>query len=191
MSKWEPGTPVVIRGIVHNRVWMALPVTVVEDTADLLITYLRPGTPCKIPGGLIDRKWGGNSSNGSRWDEQDSRQWQLADWTWKHRRFLDFILPDKYYAIFLVWLEETGEFEGWYVNFQLPYQKTLWSIDTLDLEIDLEIDPHGNWQWKDEAEYLVGVKRGSIPAEVAAEVTEAREEIITLFSNGSPLFDSP
>jgi len=189
LRDWKPGTPVIIRGIAHNRVWIAHSVTVVQDTADLLVTYLTPGAPCKVPQGLIDRKWGGATNGGSRWDEQDAGDWQLVDWIWRQRRALIFMPPNKYYAVFLFWLEETEEFEGWYVNFQLPYRKTEWSIDTLDLEIDLIIKPDGTHYWKDEAEYLEGVRRGSIPADVATQIKEAREEVLTLLTTGSPLFD--
>lgn len=69
MEIWRPGTHVVMRGIIHNRIWIAHAVTVVEDTADLLITYLTPGAACKVPQGLIDRKWGGVPNGGSHWDE--------------------------------------------------------------------------------------------------------------------------
>ena len=189
LRDWEPGTQVVMRGIAHNRVWIAHTVTVVQDTPELLIIYLTPGAPCKVSQGLIDRKWGGRANGGSRWDEQDGGQWQLADWRWQHRRALILMPSGKYFAVFLFWLETTGAFEGWYVNFQLPFRKTAWSIDSLDLEIDLIVDPDGAWRWKDEAEYLAGVGRGSIPAGVAARVEEAREEIIALLGSGSPLFD--
>lgn len=189
MSNWQSGTQVVMRGIVHNRVWIAHSVTVVQDAPDLLITYLTPGAACKVPRGLIDRKWGGVANGGSRWDEQDGGNWELADWIWQQRRALILIPPGKHYAVFLFWLEDTGEFEGWYVNFQLPFRKTRWSIDTLDLEIDLFIKPDGSWKWKDEVEYLEGVRRGSIPPDTAQEVAEAREEVMQLIASGSPLFD--
>jgi protein associated with RNAse G/E len=176
---WAPGTEVTIRGVVHNRVWIAHAMTVVEDSSTALITYLTPRAPCKIPKGLLDRKWGGGSNGGSRWDEQDGRQWELVDWRWKHRHSLTFLPVDKFYGIFWFWLEKTGEFECWYVNFQLPFQKSGQCVNTLDLELDLIVRPDGSWYWKDETEYLEGIRRGSIPAEVAGQVEIAREEVIS------------
>lgn len=189
MRDWDAGTPVVIRGIVHNRVWIAHSVTVVQDTADILVAYLTPGAPCKVSQGLIDRKWGGTTNGGSRWDEQDSGDWRLVDWVWRQRRALILLPANKYYAVFLFWPEETDEFEGWYVNFQLPYRKNERSVDTLDLELDLIVKPDGTYHWKDEAEYLEGIRRGFISTDEATRVEEAREEIMTLFAVGSPLFD--
>jgi protein associated with RNAse G/E len=138
---------------------------------------------------LIERKWGGAPNGGSRWDEQDSGRWEMADWVWQQRRALILMPPETYYAVFLFWSDRTSEFEGWYVNFQLPFRRTDWSIDTLDLEIDLIIEPDGSWRWKDEAEYQSGVWRGSIPADVAAEIEKARKEVLSLLSSGSRLFD--
>lgn len=189
MASWEPGTHTVIRGIAHDRVWIAHAVTIVQDTTDLLITYLTPGAPCKVPQGLIERKWGGIPNGGSRWDEQDGRQWKMSDWQWKQRRALILMPPEKYYDVSLFWSDETDEFECWYVNFQLPFRRTDWTIDTLDLELDLIIKLDGTHQWKDEAEYLEGVRRGSIPADTAARVEEAREEVLTLLAAATPLFD--
>lgn len=188
-NDWKPGTQVILRGIAHNKVWIVHPVTVVQDSPDLLVVQLVPGTLCKIPAGLIDRKYSGNGSGHSRWDEQDSREWQMRDWIWQHRRALILLPSEKYYAVYWFWLDSTDEFEGWYVNFQLPFRRTRFSIDTLDLEIDLIIRPDYTHQWKDEAEYLEGVKRGSIAAGVAGKVEKAREEVLNLAMAKSPLFD--
>ena len=189
MKIWAAGTSIVIRGIVHGRVWIAHFVTVVEDAPELLVTYLTPGAPCKVPYGLIERKWGGVPNGASRWEEQDGHRWTMADWEWKRRHALILMPPDTYYGIYLFWSEGSWEFEGWYVNFQLPFRNTGWTIDTLDLELDLIVRPDGTHYWKDEAEYREGVRRGSIPADAAARVEEAREEVLAQVSNGSPLFD--
>lgn len=189
MNRWQPGAQVMLRGVVHNKVWIVLPVTVVQDSPELLAVQLVPGTPCKIPAGLIDRKYSGNGSGHSRWDEQDSREWQMRDWIWQHRRALILLPSEKYYAVYWFWLDSTDEFEGWYVNFQLPFRRTRFSIDTLDLEIDLIIRPDYTHQWKDESEYLEGVRRGSIAAEVAGKVEKAREDVLNLAKVNSPLFD--
>ena len=179
----------MLRGIAHNKVWIVHPVTVVQDSPELLAVQLVPGTPCKIPASLIDRKYSSNASGHSRWDEQDGRQWQMSDWIWQHRRALILLPPQKYYAVYWFWSGAADAFEGWYVNFQLPLGRTPFSIDTLDLEIDLIIRPDHTHQWKDESEYLEGVKRGSIAAEVAGEVEKAREEVLNLVMAESPLFD--
>lgn len=92
-------------------------------------------------------------------------------------------------SVYWFWLEDTDAFEGWYVNFQLPFGRTPFSINTLDLEIDLIIRPDHTYHWKDEREYLEGLRRGSIAAGVAREVARAREEVLNLALAKSPLFD--
>lgn len=191
MTTWLPGTPLALRGIVHNKVWIAHAVRVIEDTDELLAVYLQPGAACKIPSGLIGRKYSGEMNAGSRWDEQDGPGWQLMDWEWQHRSAIILMQPDKYYDVNWFRSADTGLFEGWYVNFQLPFRKTVRTIDTLDLEIDLIVEPDKTSRWKDESEYQEGVRRGSIPAEQARAVEKARLEVVGLIAGGSPLFDDP
>lgn len=52
MNHWQPGDAVVVRGVVHGRVWIAHPMTVVEDSPELVILLLRPHAQCKIPAGV-------------------------------------------------------------------------------------------------------------------------------------------
>ena len=189
MKSWLPGDQIAIRGVIHNRVWIAHPVTVVQDTSDFVAAYLVPGALCKVTRGLIERKWGGVPNGASRWDEQEAKQWEMADHVWRQRRALIFLPPEKHYAVYWFWEDETDTFTGWYVNFQLPFHRTAQTLDTLDLEIDLIIRPDGSWRWKDEEEYWAGVRRGSISAEVAAAVAAAQEEALQLLTGGSPLFD--
>ncbi len=190
MTTWSPGTPVALRGIAHNKVWIAHTVRVIEDTPDRLAVYLQPGAECKIPSGLIPRKYSGRANSGSRWDEQDGGAWQLTDWQWQHRSAVILLQPETYYAVLVFRSAETHEFEGWYINFQRPFCRTATTIDTLDLEIDLVIRPDLSYQWKDEDEYAAGVRRGSISAEDAAHVEQTRADVVRLVYPGSPLFDS-
>ena len=51
MKSWLPGEQIAFRGIVHNCLWIAHPITVVEGTADYVAAYLVPGTLCKVTRG--------------------------------------------------------------------------------------------------------------------------------------------
>lgn len=189
MTPWSPGTPAALRGIARNNVWIAHTVRVIEDTPARLAVYLQPGAECKIPSGLIGRKYSGRANSGSRWDEQDDGAWELTDWQWQHRSTIILLQPATYYAVFVFRSADTHEFEGWYVNFQRPFCRAASTIDTLDLEIDLVIKPDYSYQWKDEDEYAEGVRRGSISATDAAGVEQARRDVLRLIYPGSPLFD--
>ncbi len=43
-AHWVPGDHVVLRQLWPGRVWAAVPATVVEDTASVVVLYVRPGT---------------------------------------------------------------------------------------------------------------------------------------------------
>ena len=177
MERWQAGTQILERGIVRNKVWIVRPVTVIEDDPDQLAILLQPGSPCKIPSFLMNKKTTRNPAGLSRWEEQDSEEWQLCDWVWQTRRILILLRPNKFYAVCWFWLHETNQFEGWYINFQLPYSRTSVGIDTLDLEIDMFILQDFSWQWKDLPEYQSGIERGSISTSIAREVEAARREV--------------
>jgi protein associated with RNAse G/E len=190
-SYWNSGDQVVRRGVVGNRVWIAHPVTVVQDTLAQTILLLTPGSLCKFSAGLIERKYAGNNAvTLSRWGEQDAGQWQLVDWVWRQRRFLIFMEPDAYFSTALVWEHDTDEFLGWYVNFERPFTRTPLGFDTLDLEVDLMVQPDGAWRWKDEAEYREGVRRGSISSAVAQQVEQARVEALHRVQSAASPFDT-
>src|SRR4028118_1239038 len=46
---FNPGTPIIIRETWNDRIWTARPVTVVEDTPELTVLYMAPGTTYKHP----------------------------------------------------------------------------------------------------------------------------------------------
>lgn len=48
-ASWQPETPITVRNIWHGRVFSALPLVVVEDTAELIAAYIPPGTVWKRP----------------------------------------------------------------------------------------------------------------------------------------------
>lgn len=187
---WQPGDPIVVRGIVHGHVWIAHPMTVIEDSPERLILLLRPGTQCRIPAGLIERKYSGASKDSlSRWDEQENPPWQMRDWIWKRNRFLFFKEPGAYFSECIVWHDESDEFLGWYVNFEMPSTRTAIGFDTLDLELDLEVSPAYDYQWKDEGEYEEGVRRGAISPTVAQRVEMDRPTVLERINKRMSPFD--
>src|SRR3954449_3633945 len=70
---WAPGSQIITREILFGKVWTARPVTVVQDTPDLLALYMMPGTIYKHPR-MLDS------------DEVPpimlAREWRLVDVAW-------------------------------------------------------------------------------------------------------------
>jgi protein associated with RNAse G/E len=85
--------------------------------------------------------------------------------------------PRKYYSTIFIWNGTSGQFVCYYINFQLPFRRTPLGFDTLDLDLDLIIDPSLEWEWKDEVEYQDGIRAGGIKAEWVREVEQAKIKV--------------
>lgn len=175
---WNPGDNVALRGIFNGRVWLAQSVIVVKDSAEETILLLTPGAQCVNPDGWWQWR-DGDDFRADRWTEMKNNTWALREFTWETNRLLMFLEPQKYYGTFYFWNQATDEFLCYYINFQLPYQRSHCGFDTLDLEIDLVIDPSFNWHWKDEDAYHAGIKAGCIQDQWVKEIKHAEQEILT------------
>ena len=181
---WEPGDTVVWRGIYRNRVWHATPTTVVRDTTGELVLVLTPGTPC-----MAEVDYARSKKNGKRrWDFKHE-DWKLEHFTWHTNRLLFLMEPDKFYSPVLFWNHETNEFLCYYINFQLPFQRGHSAINTLDLDLDIVIDPDFNYQWKDVDDYEKGIKAGVILPEWVDKIETAKVEVLEKLENRQYPFD--
>jgi hypothetical protein len=79
------------------------------------------------------------------------------------------------------------DFVGWYVNFELPYDETQYGLQTMDLILDLLIDPTGTPQLKDQADYAEALQRGIL--DVPVELEEEKARVQRQFELGRGAFD--
>ena len=173
---WNPGDSIALRGTVDGRLWLAQSVIVVQDTADETILLLTPGAQCAFPDGYW--RWRrDDNSQGTRWDDAKSHAWTLREFAWQTNRLLMFLEPRKYYSTWYFWDHATDRFLCYYVNFQLPYRRSHCGFDTLDLELDLVIDPSFTWKWKDEDDYREGIRQGCIGEQWVEEIERAKGEV--------------
>jgi hypothetical protein len=169
---WKPGDCVALRGIYRERVWSAQPGIVVKDSPEEVALAISPGVECMVPRGYSKGKKG----DWRRWDYKKEK-WDLESFIWHTNRFLVLLEPQKYYATFYIWKADTGEFQCYYINFQLPFRRSHCGFDTLDLELDIVIDPECQWRWKDEEDYQKGIDCGIILKEWTEEIESAKKEI--------------
>lgn len=122
------------REVWHGRPWAAMPVIVVRDEPELLVTYLPQGAPLgfadgDFPGGA--HPWNGKGA-------------------WRGHGTLMLQRPAEAHAIWVFWRGRERTFAGWYVNLQAPAQRWEHGYDTLDHELDIWIPGGGDeWVWKD------------------------------------------
>jgi len=169
---WRSGDVIVWRGIFRNRVWHAQPVIVVKDSPEELCVTLLPGTECVAPEGYLD----GKDSTKRRWSFKD-KDWKLENYAWRTNRLLILLEPDTYYSTMYFWRADSNDFLLYYINFQLPFQRSHCGIDTLDLDLDLIINPDFSFRWKDEDDYQKAIDNEVIMPEWMQEIEIAKKEI--------------
>ena len=115
----------------------------------------------------------------------------------------DWILEDKLWDVSNLWLLREGEWHatwvsflesgeqwGWYVNFQEPFHRTPQGIRTMDLALDIIVEPdRGGWRWKDEDEFELFRARGLIDEAAARHVLDDADSVIEQIALDSPPFN--
>ena len=166
----------MLRGIVRDQVWLAQSVIVVKDAPQETVLLLLPGAQCAFPRGYPH--WRNKDYPGeTRWQEASHTPIVLKELAWHTNRILIFLEPEKYYACFLFWEHASGLFDSYYINFQLPFRRSHCGFDTLDLDLDIVIDPEYHWQWKDVDEYQAGIREGGILDEWVQGIQRSQAEV--------------
>lgn len=169
---WKPGDIVSWRGIYRERVWHAQTTIVVKDTPDEIILTLLPGTECIAPEGYLD----GKDSAKRRWNFKDT-DWEIQKYSWRTNRLLVLLEPEKYYSIMHFWDDASNEFLCYYINFQLPFKRSHNTVDTLDLDLDIIINPDLGFEWKDEDDYQKAIDHGVIFPEWVQGIEDAKQDV--------------
>jgi protein associated with RNAse G/E len=169
---WKPGDVIAWRGIYRECVWHAQTVIVVKDSQDETVVALLPGTECMAPEGYLQ----GKQSDKRRWNFKD-KYWELEKYDWRTNRLLILLEPNKFYSTMYFWDHATNEFLCYYVNFQRPFRRSAIGIDTLDLDLDLIINPDFSFEWKDEEDYQKAINHAIIPPEWIQGIENAKGDI--------------
>lgn len=170
---WQLGDVLAWRGIYRNRVWHAQTVIVVKDMPEEIVVVLLPGTECIAPEGYLN----GKNKSKRRWDFKD-KTWELEKYAWHTNRLLMLLEPEKYYSTIYFWNGDSNEFLCYYINFQLPFQRSHCGIDTLDLDLDLIIHLDFSYEWKDIEDYQKAIDQEIILPEWTREINLAKKEIL-------------
>lgn len=151
--RWQPGDQIVRRELCLGRPWLGQAAFVVEDSGELLALYVAEGSELAYPEG----DWPGGRHP---W-EGKSR--------WRGHGVLQLQRPGEAHAVWLFWHGVERSLSCWYVNLQAPFERTEVGVDTQDHELDIVIQPGGEWRFKDEEWLDRWVELGRwTPAEVAA-----------------------
>jgi uncharacterized protein len=181
---WKSGDVVVWRGIYRNQVWHAQAVIVVKDSSEETVVALLPGTECMMSAGYSTEK----KNSKRRWDYKE-KQWELEKIHWHTNRLLFLLAPGRFYSTILFWDDESNQFVCYYINFQVPFQRSHCGIDTLDLDLDLIINPDHSYEWKDIDDYEKGIETAIILPEWIQGIEESKQEIFARLEKRQYPFD--
>jgi protein associated with RNAse G/E len=170
---WKPGDIIAWRGIFRKRIWHVQPTILVKDSPEEIILALVPGTEC-----IAEESYPKGKKNGRRRWFFVNEDWQLAKYTWQTNRLLLIFEPEKYYSTVLFWNHESNQFLCYYINFQLPFERNQFAVDTLDLDLDLIIKPDFSFEWKDVDDYQTAIENEIILPEWVEGIEAAKQDVL-------------
>ncbi|MFI7384378.1 DUF402 domain-containing protein [Streptomyces sp. NPDC049813] len=185
-GRWVPGKPILWRYRANGSTdfHICRPVTVVQDTADLLAVWMAPGTECVKPV-MAD----GSPVHREPLATRYTRPRALRRGRWAGAGVLKLARPGEPWSVWLFW-EPDWSFRNWYVNLEEP--RTRWSggVDSEDHFLDLSVYQDRSWRWHDEDEFAQAQAVGLMSAERAAGVRAAgRRAVAVIEAWGQPFSD--
>ena len=179
INLWREGDNVLLRGIYNNRPAYVQSLRVVKDTLEETALLIWPGAECVAPNGYIQL----GHALWDRWAETLTNTLNMKKYFWHTNRLLILLEPDKFYSTIYIWNAASDKFVCYYINFQLPFRRTPLGFDTLDLDLDIVVEPTQKWEWKDVEEYKQGISVGGIQSDWVNEIDYAQSEVITRIEN--------
>ncbi|MFG2328742.1 DUF402 domain-containing protein [Streptomyces sp. NPDC048604] len=183
-AHWAPGDRILwrYRDIGSGDVQICRPVTVVEDTDELLAVWMAPGTECVKPV-LMDGTAVHQEPLATRYTAPRTT---IRD-HWRGAGVLKLARPGEPWSVWLFW-DEGWRFRSWYVNLELP--RTRWSggVDSEDHFLDISVYPDRSWLWRDEDEFAQAQTSGLVDAALAGRVREAGAAAVELIGTWGPPF---
>ncbi|MFG2749399.1 cytidylyl-2-hydroxypropylphosphonate hydrolase [Streptomyces xanthophaeus] len=170
--RWTRGEQILWRYRDHapglkGQVHICRPVTVVQDTDELLAVWMAPGTECVKPV-LAD----GTSVH----EEPLATRYTAPRTTTRSRWFgagvLKLARPGEPWSVWLFW-DKDWRFKNWYVNLEQPLARWAGGVDSEDHFLDIAVYPDRSWKWLDEDEFAQAQRCGLMDREQARRVREA------------------
>ncbi|WP_256103920.1 DUF402 domain-containing protein [Streptomyces sp. ODS05-4] len=184
--RWAPGTQVLwrYRDNAGGRVHICRPVTVVQDTDELLAVWMAPGTECVKPV-LLD----GSPVHAEPLATRYTAPRTTARARWTGAGVLKLARPGEPWSVWLFW-EPGWLFRSWYVNLEEPRTRWAHGVDSEDHFLDISVYPDRSWLWRDEDEFEQAQRSGLMGPAQARRVREAgRAAAEVIRSWGSPFAD--
>ena len=145
-----------------------MPHVLVEETPELAVLYIPPGTRGRKPRrAVLDDP-----------SQLRTLRWDHVEHVWHGSHALRLLRPAVAHCLYLFWAEADWAFEGWYVNLQAPFVRSRVAFDTRDHALDLVVEPDGTWRWKDEDHLALAVAVGAFTREEAGAIRAEGERVV-------------
>ena len=190
VESWNPGDVIVRREVLglapvheargdkppwYGRAWMAVPVHVVEDTPDALVTFIAPGGEFGFFSG--------------EWPTPDRRHPWADRKAWSGHGCLMVQRPGDHHAVWHFWTGADRDFACWYVNLQTDFVRTDRGYDTQDLELDIVVFPDGSWIVKDADVLPDRITEGRFSRPLVEWIESIGEDLIARLEAGTRWWD--
>ena len=188
------GSTAVRRDVFRDRVCTESPVRVLAADRSSVRTAVWPGVVTRATATFIASSATREKAlRAAALDDLLLGEWEMGEWTWRWNSVVSEVVSGRWFAITKMHSEQAGgALACWYVNFERPPTWHASGWDTMDLAVDLVVDPDGGWHWKDEDEYAQCRRLGIITDADYAAIEAAREQAVALVEAREGLFaDDP
>ncbi|NQW19247.1 MAG: DUF402 domain-containing protein [Chloroflexi bacterium] len=189
-TRFEPGDHVAVRNVFMGRVQSVFPTIVVTDTPELVVTWLPVGTP--VLNGVTDPEAENDDGKGHLSAEtMAAKSWTMASRNWHTAGTLTVKAPHSMWSLWVFWEPRMSSIQGWYINIDAPYKRTLLGFDTWDMFLDVVVQPdRKTWQYKDEDEFAEAIEAGIFSEFEAEKVRDtAAQALKIVVENRHPFSD--
>lgn len=186
MRRWQQGEVIVRRerlglqpgGVQETQpvqgVWLGIPVHVVEDTPEHLVTFTGPGARFGFAPGP--------------WPTDDGLHPWHERTTWTGEGCLMVQKPGDHYAVWHFW-DRDRTLVCWYLNLQTDVVRHRLGYDTQDLELDIVVWPDGTWELKDDEVMEQRISDGRFGPELVDWVRAYGAELTVRLEQHGPWWD--
>lgn len=166
----QRGEVVVLRYITTDeRIELAWPCRVVEDSTEVLALFIARGTVYRTRPKLTAAQ--------KLTDEKAPLP--PDDVAWRHDT-LRLMFPDACHSVWLFWdgLGDSRRLLRYFVNLEEPFRRTPAGFDTQDHTLDIVVTPELECRWRDEEDFEDHVALGFYTPELAAAVRAEGQRVI-------------
>lgn len=185
---FSAGSAIVAREDWHGYLHSATPALVVVDESNAIVEWTPAGTRAVC---ASSRQFPGREHlprNERKLITLETSCWHYASIV-SETAGLNFVDTRHWSRIALGW-SASGEFLGWYVNFQFPMSRTRLGYDSMDLVLDIVVEPDGAaWRWKDESDFEAAIERQILGAELRGPVLDEADRVLGLLHRREGPFD--